>query len=451
MQAWDNFLKLLERDLGAETVERWLRPLTVIRFDACNLHLQANDAFQLNWFEEHVRKKAQSCFRNNNNTVIQIHLSLPTALQQEKRRTKKKQEDTPNFILSFDELDTTVTLDNFVVSEPNTIVHRLLSQTVGVGNASPELCTFNPIYIHGPAGTGKTHLLMAVTKIFKEKGLQPLYVCAKTFTDHVINAIRAGEMHRFREAYRNVDVLIIDDVHVFSRKGATQEELFHTFNFLHLAGTQIIFSANCSPRELQMIEPRLISRFEWGIVLPLEPPTEKERKLILQSRLKSFKSDLHEKVLNFLLETFVSSTTSLCHALEAMLLRNHMRHNNTIPAEMLTVAMAKQLLADLIDDEVKAAVTPEKILNATANYFGIRVDDIIGKAQSRECVAPRQVAMYLCRNQLKLPYMRIGELFERDHSTVMSSVKQVNQAVKKEDPEMHTALNSIRKEIGAAN
>lgn len=450
MQAWDNFLKVLDHDLGTETVNRWLRSLKIIRFDACNLHLEANDAFQMHWFEEHVRSRARNYFKNNNSTPIQVHLALPSAPPKQKRVFKKKQEETPTFIMQFDELDTTVTLDNFVVSEPNQIVHKLLTQTVGKGKDSPELCVFNPIYIHGPTGTGKTHLLMAVTKVLREKGLRPLYVCAKTFTDHVINAIRAGEMHRFREAYRNVDVLLIDDVHVFSRKGATQEELFHTFNTLHLAGTQMVFSANCSPGELQMIEPRLISRFEWGIVLPLSPPTESERKQILQSRLKAFKSDLHPKVMDFLLETFISSTTNLCQAVEALLLRNHMRHNSSIAADMLTVPMARQLLEDLINDEHKAAVTSDKILNATANYFGIRVDDIMGKAQSRDCVIPRQIAMYLCRNQLKMPFMRIGELFQRDHSTVMSSVKQVAGAVEKEDAEIHSALTTIRKEIGSS-
>jgi chromosomal replication initiator protein len=447
MQAWDNFLKVLEHELGQETVQRWLHPLKIVRFDACNLFLEANDTFQVHWFEEHVRTRAKNFLKNNNNTAIQVHLNLPSAPAKLKKGLKKKQEDTPAFIMNFDELDTTVTLDNFIVSEPNRIVHRLLTQTVGKDQEPPELCTFNPIYLHGPTGTGKTHLLMAVTKALKDKGLQPLYVTAKTFTDHVINAIRAGEMYRFREAYRNVDVLIVDDAHVFSRKGATQEELFHTFNFLHLAGTQMIFSANCSPRELQMIEPRLISRFEWGIALPLEPPSEAEKKLILQSRLKAFKTDLHPKVLTFLMETFTSSITHLCNAVEALILRNHMRHNNSIPSDMLTVPMAKQLLTDMIDDEEKAAVTPEKILNATANYFGIRVDDIMGKAQSRDCVTPRQIAMYLCRSQLKLPYMRIGEMFQRDHSTVMSSVKQVTSAVEKEDQEIHSALATIQKDI----
>lgn len=447
MQAWDNFLKVLEHDLGTETVGRWLRPLKVLKFDACNLFLEANDTFQVHWFEEHVRSRAKNFLKNNNSTTIQVHLSLPSAPTKQKRALKKKQEDAPAFIMNFDELDTTVSLDNFVVAEPNRIVHKLLTQVVGEGDNSPELCTFNPIYIHGPSGTGKTHLLMAVTKTLKEKGVQALYVCAKTFTDHVINAIRAGEMYRFREAYRNVEALIVDDAHVFSRKGATQEELFHTFNFLHLAGTQMLFSANCSPGELQMIEPRLISRFEWGIVLPLEPPSENEKKEIIQSRLRAFKSELHPKVIAFLLETFISSTTQLCQAVEALLLRNHMKHNHSVPADMLTVPMAKQLLSDLILDEEQAAVTPEKILNATANYFGIRVDDIMGKAQSRECVTPRQIAMYLCRSQLKLPYMRIGELFQRDHSTVMSSVRQVTSAVDKEDLEIHSALSTIRKEI----
>lgn len=445
MQAWDLFLKVQEHELGSETVNRWLRTLKVLRFDACNLYLEAKDAFQANWFEEHIRKKVKTNFFNNNNKLIQVHLSIANKNTKTIAAKRKKEAEEVNQILRFDQLDPSCNLDTYVLSNKNTIVHKLLSATTGKFG-EPELAAFNPIYLHGPKGSGKTHLLMAATHELRNLKFNALYVRAETFTDHVVNAIRSSQMHLFRETYRNADILVVDDVHLFSKKGATQEEFFHTFNTLHLSGRQIILASQCAPAELKDIEPRLISRFEWGIVLPLESADKEIRSKILNQRLDMLNCQLHEKVRHFLLETFVSSTGSLCRAVEALVLRTHMKGKQT-PAHLITVPVAQDALRDLIQEEIKAEITTDKIVQSTAEYYGITVEDILGKAQSRDCALPRQIAMYFCRDFLKMPYMKIGDLFTRDHSTVMSSVKIIQNHLEQDEEEVSPAIQAIRKKI----
>lgn len=435
MKAWEHFLAQQERELGIETVQKWLRPLKVMHFDAGNLYLEAKDAFHVNWFEEHVRAKLRQLV-NGNSKRIKVHISLSGEIE---KKTKSKKEKFPapaKFSLTFDSLDPHTVFENFVVTDSNILTYRLLSKI--------ELGTLNPIFIHGGGGTGKTHLLMAVAHTLKNHGLHVIYVRGETFTEHVVSAIRAGEMSQFRQIYRNSDVLIIDDVDIFSRKAATQEELFHTFNALHLSNKQILLSAHSPPSELQLIEPRLISRFEWGIVLPLDALKREEMAQLLEIKTRALQFPLHAKVMAFLIETFASGTKALHRALQALLLRAHLGSQTST---QLTVPQIRHLLGDLILEEEKAALSPPKIIQTVAQYFGIRSEDILGKAQTRDCVLPRQIAMYLCRRELQLAYTKIGEIFSRDHSTVMSSVKAIQEAIDQDVREISAPYHAIQKKL----
>jgi chromosomal replication initiator protein len=456
MQAWEDFIRHLENELGGETINKWVKPLKIVKFDACNLYLEAKDTFQALWFEEHIRPKALTKFQNNNKKRVKIHLAVANAPVQIKKKSVKASVSTPNgeasFSLLFDGTDPHSTYENYSLTENQQLPWKLLSDlachpedsTIGLG-------IFNPIYLYGPPGTGKTHLLTATAKELKDRRLKVIYVKAETFTEHVVSAIRAGEMSQFRHAYRNIDVLLIDDVQVFSRKGATQEELFHTFNTLHTAGKQIILSANCAPGELQLIEPRLVSRFEWGIVIPLQAYTREELKLVLEKKAHALQFKLHPKLNDFLIETFKSSLHSVIKALKALILRTHMHHpEGKIPPAAMSVASARSLLHDLILEEGKKALTVEKILQTVSEHYGIRKEDILGTAQTREYVLPRQIAMHLCRHELKLPFMKIGDHFSKDHSTVMSSVKLVQKGLEQNNVDIISSLESIKKKLKGA-
>jgi len=444
MQAWTEFLSHLENELGIETVEKWLRNLKIQRFDACNLYLEAQNSFQVLWFEEHIRARALKLV-NANNKQIKIHLTPNQTSSSPASKGAKQKKDyklpvTP-FQFNFDDLDPTSLLAHFVVSEENQIVAKVIEELV----QHPQSNTYNPFYLHGTSGAGKTHLLMSLAHSLRKKGLKVIYARAETFTDHVVSAIRASEMSRFREVYRNVDILIIDDVHIFSRKNATQEEFFHTFNTLHLIGKQIILSANCPPQELQHIEPRLISRFEWGLVLPLIPLAENQMTNLLEIKAKALNFQLTNVLTQFLLQTFTSTPKALIKALGALVLRLHLDSKN--PLSALTIPAAKILLADLITDEKKSVITPNRIIQEVAEYFGLRIEDILGKSQTRECVQPRQIAMHLCRSKLKMPFMKIGELFSRDHSTIISGVKQIQKLLDQDDREKINAWYAIYKKL----
>jgi chromosomal replication initiator protein len=451
MRAWEEFLAKQEKELGQETVEKWLRPLKIVRFDACNLYLEASDSFKALWFEEHMRGRIQKGLYNNNHKQIKVHISI-IAQTEKKGEQKPRKKNTPTtssssvFMLRFDDVDPEANFDHFVTSPNNLLAYKLLCESCTLNKTDPNALHFNPIYLYGRSGTGKSHLLMATTSKLKSQGKKALFVRAETFTDHVVDAIRKAEMQQFRKAYRNVDALLIDDIEIFSRKGATQEELFHTFNTLHVEGKQIILSGSLPPGELKFIEPRLVSRFEWGIVIPLQMPGKEQLRTILLQRCEKVQFPLDEPVITFLLETFGGSTKTVIRALDALVLRTHLNRGLGKPSPLpLSLKSVQHTLKDLIQEEEKAVLTPGKIIRTVAEYYGIRMDDILSKSQARECVLPRQIAMHLCRQQLNIPFMKIGDIFSRDHSTVMTSVKQVQKGLETKNHEIAGPLSSILK------
>ncbi|MEC7840178.1 MAG: chromosomal replication initiator protein DnaA [Chlamydiota bacterium] len=456
MKAWENFLTLQEIELGMETVRKWLRPLKIVHFDACNLYLEAKDSFQILWFEEHIRPKVKVRLLNNNNKQIKVHLSVSNS-NLEKRKTKegdKSKQDSalPPFRMTFDSIDPQCRFENIIITQNNELAVKVLAESVGYNpnNQSYDQTptddpVFNPIYIFGQAGAGKTHLLMATSHALRRQGCNVIYARAETFTAHVVTAIRAGEMSTFRQAYRNIDALILDDVHIFSRKGATQEELFHTFNTLHLARKPIILSANCPPSDLQHIEPRLVSRFEWGISLEIPSYTKGQVLEIIKHKAESLSFHLRPDIAEYLVETFVDTATTI-KALEALILRTHL--NSKTPhfsPTTLTVPLVKNSLKDLIVEKDQKAITPQKIIKSVAEHYGIMSDDILGKSQSRECARARKLAMYIIREELNLSYVKIGDVFERDHSTVISSVRGINKSLEEGDEEVKSSVRSVQK------
>ncbi len=459
---WQTFLVRLERELGAETVDRWARSLVVKTGNGPKLTLEAKDSFQALWFEEHLRPRLSGLV-DPLGASIQVTLQVAGKASRGKSVSKgiprSSKFDPSQFSLTFPEIDTSCTFERYLTLPDNEIVIKLfnemcsylagerlknLSSVVVPSGEGQRIPPPNPLYLCGPSGSGKTHLLTAAAIRLRQAGLTVIMANSDLFTEHVVRAIRAGEMSTFRRLWRTVDALLVDDVHCLARKSTTQEEFFHTFNSLHVAGKQIILSANCLPQQLQFIEPRLVSRFEWGVVLPLHSIPRKQFPDLLDKKAHHLNFSLSQKLAHFLAETFASTPKACVHALEVLIRRlSVFKNRGNASAASMTLSQVRDLLADLMEEEQQQALTPDKIINVTAESYGIKREDLIGRSQSREFVLPRQVAMFLIRKHLKAPFMKIGDLFKKNHSTVMSAIRQVEKLIPDSSSDVGSSLASI--------
>ncbi len=436
MKLWDEFVELQEKELGKEVAEKWLYTLKIINFDACNIYLEALNPLHVHWFEEHLRQKA-SLLVNANFRKVKVHVKAKGSLLSQKGK-QLESPSLPSFTLQSDLLDPYALLENFIPTEKNTIPYKVISEMM---EGKIEESAFNPLYLYGKTGTGKTHLLMGIAHHLKNLGKNVVYVRAVTFTEHFVQAIRIGKMGEFRDSYRKADVLLIDDVHIFARRAASQEELFHTFNNLHGEKKQIILTSNTAPQNLIEIEPRLVSRFEWGISLHLEKPTPEELRLILKQRAGILSFPLTDELSDFLMESF-KSIKLLQKALETLILRSHLEKDTFI-----NIKKAEVYLEKILAEEKKNAITPEKILQSVSSFYGVRVSEITGKSQSQECSLPRQMTMYLCREELNMPFLKIGHIFSRDHSTVMTAIKQITKKIEMGDSTTIANLETLTRSL----
>jgi len=456
---WNSFLDEIEGEFGKETIDRWARSLKV-NTSHHTLSLVARDSFQALWLEEHLLSKLKMYL-----AAKELKIKIESSLEGEKKPSSTKrfshQESSKKhspFQLYFSDLDPTATYEQFIKHTENevplriieeicsTLLQRKLKSLSAVHSYETTEDSFipNPIYIYGPTGCGKTHLLQAIAHKLKRAGINAFYARSDLFTEHVVKSIRASEMSYFRNLWRNADVLLIDDVHLLAKKSATQEEFFHTFNTLHVANKPIFLSSNCMTQQLQFIEPRLVSRFDWGITLPLVCIPKKMYKTLVEQKAQALHFPLPPKIGEALVSLFPSNPKVCAQALEATILRTTLpSHYSKKSLDTLTVAQLQTLLKDLIADEERAVLTFEKIVTATAQGFGVLESDLLGKSQAREYVVPRQVAMYLLRKHLKMPYMKIGDRFFRDHSTVMSGIRQVEKGIKESSSNMANTLSSI--------
>lgn len=446
MQAWFDFLLLQEKKFGKIAVDKWLRPLTIVRFDSRNLYLEADDPFYIAWFEEHIRPQLSDSFFNNNHQKIKVYLrSKENASPIPSRKEPlQKSQSPPILSLSPDPLNPHYTFNEWI-SSPSSLVISRLCQELLEANTQIHLGAFNPILFYGPSGSGKTHLLMALAQGLQQKGLKTLYVRSDTFTNHVVHAIRLSSMQSLRTHYRSAEVLLIDDLHLLARRFATQEEFFHMFNALHIAGKQMIFASQLPPALMEEIEPRLISRFEWGIAIPLTLLEDEALREMLERKSRALLSPLEPKAIDYIIDQFPKTPFAMQRALEVLVLRRHLSH---MPSDaLLTKEEAASFLKELLLQEQAEALTPQKIIAVVANHYGVRSEDILGSSHMQEYASPRQIAMYLCRYMLKLPYMKIGHIFSRDHSTVMTSVKQVQQRLDQKVGDLATALHTLQRRL----
>lgn len=345
------------------------------------------------------------------------------------------------------------TFDTFVVGGNNNFAH---AASLAVAESPGEV--YNPLFLYGGVGLGKTHLMHSIAHFILDKNPKKkvLYVTSETFTNELIDALRNGKtagnessMLNFRDKYRNIDVLLIDDIQFIIGKESTQEEFFHTFNHLHTLGKQIIISSDKPPKDIETLESRLRTRFEWGLIADISSPDYETRMAILQKKIELDhleKYNIKNDVLDYIAANVKSNIRELEGSLNKLIALYKLNNNNN----PIDIALAAEALKDIISSDNRREVTPELILDIVADHFGITVADLKSKKRDSEIAVPRQICMYLMRTMTDTALKGIGAVLGgKDHSTVKYGVEKIAKDIES-DEMMTNTINIIKKKINPA-
>lgn len=333
------------------------------------------------------------------------------------------------------------TFQNFIVGKGNELAH---AACIAVSNKPGQI--YNPLFIYGPSGLGKTHLIQATGQKIKEtfQLSKLLYVSSEEFTNEYIHGIRTGATKSFQDKYRNIDVLLVDDIQFIEGKTETQEAFFHTFNTLHQANKQIVLTSDRPPKAIVTIEKRLLTRFEWGMIADVGNPDFETRVAILNSKCQEKNIEIDDKIIHFIANVVNNNIRELEGALNRIIADSQIRN---IPP---TIDGSRKLLASIISNSQTKSISPKQILHAVSEYFSISKDDIMGKSRKKELVVPRQITMFLMRSELNCSYPLIGlELGGKDHTTAMHSCEKIEKEVE-ENEKLRQDILSLRERLYSA-
>lgn len=333
--------------------------------------------------------------------------------------------------------------DTFVVGSNNKFAH---SASLAVAESPGE--TYNPLFLYGGPGLGKTHLMHSIGHFILENNSDKkvLYVTSEDFTNEVIESIRSGNaasMTKLREKYRNVDVLMVDDVQFIIGKASTQEEFFHTFNALHAARKQIIISSDKPPKEMETLDERFRSRFEWGLIADIQAPDYETRMAILRKNAETCDRQIDEEIINYIATNIKSNIRELEGAFNKIIAFAKLNKVD------LTLESAEEALKDVIYPNKPKEITPSLIISVVAEHFGVKPEDIVSKKRNSEFVQPRQVVMYLCRELTSVSQVNIGKILgKKDHTTVIHGVKKIETEMETNE-ELRIKIDTIKKKLNA--
>lgn len=434
MNTWQQVLSVVERKINRQSYNTWFKPTQLIRTDETALYIRVPNVFFQDWLNDHVDVVLDAARAAGFGDVAVIYVAeqdpadLPDSASQGK--------------LDFESIDNTLNprymFDTFVVGSSNQFAH---AAAVAVGERPSK--AYNPLFMYGGVGLGKTHLMHAIGHMIKlrSKQLRLTYVSTEKFTNELINAIRYDKLLSFRERYRNNDVLLIDDIQFIAGKERTQEEFFHTFNSLYDTHKQVVISADCPPREIPTIEERLHSRFEWGLIADIQPPDLETKVAILKKKADSQNIALPDNVALYIASKIKSNIRELEGALVRLIAYCSLKGLE------ITLPTAQETLRDLLSPGEKL-ISVEMIQKTIANYFGMRVQDLKSKNNSKAIAQPRQICMYICKSLTGLSLPQIGREFgNKHHTTVLHSLTKIGK-LRQQDRDLNrlieTLLDSLR-------
>lgn len=442
---WEKALTCIESSIGSENVETWFQPVRLEEMNGSKATIIVPNRFFGDWLETKYRQviiEALQSVQSVGEGEIDVEFVVNEQAASRSASVSEKEPSplpsSPNRIRR-QAPNPKYTFENFVVGASNQFAH---AASLAVADVPAD--RYNPLFICGGVGLGKTHLLHSIGNLVMGKGdLRIAYVTTEQFTNEVINSIRHGKMEEFRRRYRNTDMLLIDDIQFLARKEQTQEEFFHTFNTLYEAQKQIVLSSDRFPKEMPSMEERLTSRFEWGLTADLQQPDVETRMAILRKKSEEEGIAIGDEIVQLLAESLKNNIREL----EGALIR--LGAYATLTGRTISIEMAKNILPDLLGRKRKI-ITMEDVQEVVARRFQMKVSELKSKRRTKTLVYPRQIAMFLSRELTDASFPEIGREFGgKDHTTIIHACRQIEKAVDK-DHAIQTTINSLRDEIGNA-
>ena len=448
-QNWDQILNKMKLEYCSSNISynTWIAPLTVSEVKDDTVYILVKLRASLEHIEEKYLLPFKVCIAEVTGIEYEVAFVTDnqTVIQEKKENILKK--SRANAVFERANLNPKYTFDTFVVGSNNSFAH---AASLAVAESPGE--AYNPLFIYGGVGLGKTHLMHSIAHFILENdpSKNVLYVTSETFTNELIEALKSGKtgselaMTKFREKYRNNDVLLIDDIQFIIGKESTQEEFFHTFNHLHVSGKQIIISSDKPPKDIETLEARLRTRFEWGLIADISSPDYETRMAILRKKEELDgleKYHIPDDVMQYIANNIKSNIRELEGSLNKLIALSNLEN------KPIDIPLAAEALKDMISPDDNRTVTPELILDIVSEHFNVPISDLKGKKRNAEIVLPRQIVMYLCRVMTDTSLKAIGAfLGGKDHASVTHGIKKIEAEIKT-DEALHNTVNIIMKKI----
>jgi len=446
-QLWQAVLGEIELNLSKANFTTWFKNTFISNIENGTVVVCVPNTFTKAWLEKKYHKEIAAAINNICEKEIkkiyykvELRKTSPVDGLLKKMKIKKSEEPLgPTAATNRFGLNSRYVFDNFIVGKGNELAHAACQAvSANPGNA------YNPLFIYGGVGLGKTHLLQAIGHELSKKSDKILYVTSEKFTNDYVQAVKNGRAKAFKDQYRNVDLLLIDDIQFMGGKDGTQEEFFHTFNELHQGNKQIVITSDRAPKLIPALEKRLLSRFEWGMIADIVQPDLETRIAILESKCKEKNYPLEWEILEFIANNVNNNIRELEGALNRLIAYHEF--NNSKPS----IDSTKSVLNSMVTSTQTKSLTCKNVIDAVSSFFDINTKDIVGKSRKKELVYPRQITMYIMRKELNTSYPTIGnELGGRDHTTAMHAYNKIIKVLDS-DEKTKQDIDSIRQLLRSA-
>jgi chromosomal replication initiator protein len=436
MDHWADLQPHLKQMLGEDEYSTWIEPITVVAGDDTSLTLGCGNTIVTDWVRDHLLRDIETVARSHYGAGFRVELELATPPP----TTKKKKAASEPEPFATHPINPGFTFDRFVVGPSNQFATAAAEAV-----ADRPGTAYNPLYLYGGSGLGKTHLLHAIAHRIaagqkrKKNKLEIVYLTTEQFVNELINCIRRKQMDLFRHTFRGVDVLLLDDIQFIAGKERTQEEFFHTFNTLQSTGRQVVFTSDAKPSDIPGVEERLRTRFLQGLIADIQPPDLETRCAILREKARAIGWELPEDVVLFIARRVQKNVRELEGSLNRTIAYAQLKNTR------ITVDVVRSALFELLPEERET--TPADIIRFVAQHYGVRVADLKGRSNRRSIALPRQVAIYLIREILDLSFPEIGKIFSKHHSTAMYAVDNITK-LRQSNPDFDATLTAFREHFG---